>query len=103
MLEWKYDEKSSHHLGFADGVLLYRVFFGEGWEWEEASFWEGGYGYDTPEEAMQAANVEWQKRTDLEDRLLLIDLEITLEELEEIHWDEVAHERMEMAKGCIKD
>jgi hypothetical protein len=87
--------------GYDDGDLRYRIYYvsAVGWCWEDVPCWEGGESYDTEEEAMEAAEKHYAKRLEQEDKLLIIDLEISLEEIDEIHWDEVAHERMENAKG----
>lgn len=93
MLKWQ--EENGHYLGFVDGDLLYRVFYGDGWEWEDLTALEGYFEYDTPEEAMQAATAAWAQRVEQEDKLMLIDLEISLEEIEEILGDMLYEERKE--------
>ena len=87
--------------GYDDGDLRYRIYYARavGWCWEDVPCWEGGESYDTEEEAMTAAEEHYAKRLEQEDKLLIIDLENSLEEIEEAYWDEVAHERMEIAKG----
>lgn len=65
-------------------------------KWYEES---GFDGYDTAEEAMADAEKDYEAH-DLE--IDWEDLEpLTLEDLEDIHWDEVAHERMEITKGLF--
>lgn len=75
--------------GYDDGDLLYRVFYvsAVGWCWEDVPNWEGGESYDTEEEAMAAVEKHYAKRLEQEDKLLIIDLEISLEEVEEILGD----------------
>ena len=79
MLKWY--EENGKHLGFDDDTFLYRVAKDEnGWYWEYVPDMDGFDGYDTAEEAMA-------------------DAEKDCEDLEDAYWDEVAHERMEIAKG----
>jgi hypothetical protein len=75
--------------GYDDGDLRYRVFYvsAVGWCWEDVPNWEGGEAYDFEEEAMEAAERHYAHRLEQEDKLLLIDLEISLEEIEEILGD----------------
>ena len=96
MLKWY--EENGEHLGFDDDTLLYRVAKDEnGWYWEYVPDMEGIDGYDTAEEAMADAEKDCEAH-DLE--VDWEDLEpLDLEDLEGIYWDEVAHERMENAKG----
>ena len=83
MLNWTYEK--GHYLGFDDGDLYYRVFeTPEGWMWETADSWEGVCDFETAEEAMQDAEKQHTARLELEDRLMVIDLEISLQEIEEI-------------------
>jgi hypothetical protein len=98
MLKWYFEKKK--WLGFCDGDFLYRVFeTPEGWMWEDSQSYEGECDFETERQAMNAAAEHFSKRLAMEDKLLLIDLEFSLEELEEIHWDDVAHERMEIMRG----
>ena len=96
MLKWY--EENGEHLGFDDDTFLYRVAKDENsWYWEYVPDMEGIDGYDTAEEAMADAEKD-REAHDLE--VDWEDLEpLDLEDLEDIYWDEVAHERMENAKG----
>ena len=96
MLKW-YICKNNPNVweGYCDGDLLYRVFLGHGWEWEDVPAWEGGYDYDTEEEAMTAAEAHFAERLEREEKILLIDLEVSLEEIEEILGDMLFEERRE--------
>ena len=104
MIDWIYEPERAHHIGFCDGVYFYRVFMtAEGWSWEfipEGEVWEG---YDTALEAMRQAELHLRKLEEQWERIALgeleLELELTAEELEEIYWDEIAHERMEQSKG----
>lgn len=104
MLNWKKDINGYNghwmggYIGFDDDCPLYKVGEDdEGWYYEYLPESCGESGYDTYQEAMAAAEFEFiakQIEIDWED------LEpLDLEDLEDIHWDEVAHERMEIAKG----
>jgi hypothetical protein len=100
MLEWYFE--NGKWLGFCDGDFLYRVFeTPEGWMWEDSQSWEGECDFETEQQAMNAAAKHFNKRLAMEELLDDISLEISLEEIEEIHWDEIAHERMEQALGFI--
>ena len=96
MLKWY--EENGEHLGFDDDTFLYRVAKDEnGWYWEYVLDIDGFDGYDTAEEAMADAEKNCEAH-DLE--VDWEDLEpLDLEDLEDAYWDEVAHERMEIAKG----
>ena len=96
MLKWY--EENGKHLGFDDDTFRYRVAKDEnGWYWEYVPDMDGFDGYDTAEEAMADAEKDCEAH-DLE--VDWEDLEpLDLEDLEDIYWDEVAHERMENAKG----
>ena len=96
MLKWY--EENGEHLGFDDGTFLYRVAKDENsWYWEYVPDMDGFDGYDTAEEAMANAEKDCEAH-DLEADWE--DLEpLDLEDLEDAYWDEVAHERMEIAKG----
>ena len=96
MLKWY--EENGKHLGFDDDTFLYRVAKDEnGWYWEYVPDMDGFDGYDTAEKAMADAEKDcevYDFEADWED------LEpLDLEDLEDAYWDEVAHERMEIAKG----
>ena len=95
MLKWY--EENGERLGFDDDTFLYRVAKDENsWYWEYVLDMEGIDGYDTAEEAMADAEKDCEAH-DLE--VDWEDLEpLDLEDLEDIYWDEVAHERMENAK-----
>lgn len=96
MLKWY--EENGKRLGFDDDTFLYRVAKDEnGWYWEYVPDMDGFDGYDTAEEAMADAEKDCEAH-DLEADWE--DLEsLDLEDLEDAYWDEVAHERMEIAKG----
>ena len=96
----KWYEENGKHLGFVDGTFLYGVTKDEnGWYWEYVPDMDGMDGYDTAEEAMADAEKDYEAH-DLE-----IDWEdfepLDLEDLEDIYWDAVAHERMEITKGLF--
>ena len=94
MLKWQ--EENGKYLGFCDGDFLYRVFeTPEGWMWETADSWEGECDYETENLAMIAAQEHFNKRLAMEERLADIDLEISLEEIEEILGDILYEERKE--------
>ena len=63
--------------------------------WETADSWEGVCDFETAEEAMQDAENQHAARLELEEKLMLIDLEISLEEIEEILGDTLYEERKE--------
>jgi hypothetical protein len=98
MLKWY--EENGKHLGFDDDTFLYRVTKDEnGWYWEYVPDMDGFDGYDTVEEAIADAEKDYEAHNfeiDWEDLELL-----TWEDLEDIHLDEVANERMEIAKGLF--
>lgn len=96
MLKW--ETEKGRFYGYDDGHLYYRVFeTPEGWMWETADGWEGVCDFETAEEAMQDAESQHTARLELEDRLMLIDLEISLEEVKEI-LEEMAFEEAKEAK-----
>lgn len=111
MINWIYEPEHAHHIGFYDGTFFYRVYMtAGGWSWEFIPEWEdAGEGYNTALEAMRQAELHLRKLEEQWERIALaeldLELELTieelegLEELEEAHWDTVAHERMEQAKG----
>lgn len=95
MLNWA-KEKNGHWLGFCDGDFLYRVFeTPEGWMWEDSQSYEGECDFETERQAMIAAAEHFNKRLALDERLRDIDLEISLEEMEEILDDAAFEERKE--------
>lgn len=96
MLKWY--EENGKCLGFDDDTFLYIVAKDKnGWYWEYVPDMDGFDGYDTAEEAMADAEKDCEAH-DLE--VDWEDLEpLDLEDLEDAYWDEVAHERMEIAKG----
>lgn len=95
MLNWT-KEKNGHWVGFCDGDFLYRVFeTPEGWMWETADSWEGECDYETENLAMIAAAKHFSERLAMEERLADIDLEISLEEIEEILGDMLYEEQKE--------
>lgn len=97
MLKWY--EENGKHLGFVDDTFLYRVVKDEsGWYWEYVPDMDGMDGYDTPEEAMADAEADAESHSFEFDNDEDLDLDL---ELEEAYWDEVAHERMEIAKGLF--
>jgi hypothetical protein len=98
MLKWY--EENSKHLGFDDDTFLYRAAKDEsGWYWEYVPDMDGFDGYDTAEEAMAAAEKDYEEHDfdiDWED------LEpLDLEDLEDAYWEAAAHERMEITKGLF--
>lgn len=94
MLKWQ--KEKDRYLGFDDGHFYYRVFeTPEGWMWETADSWEGACDFETAEEAMQDAEKQHTARLELEEKLMLIGLDISLEEIEEILGDELFEERKE--------
>lgn len=98
MLRW---EEENGVWSAYDDARIYRVFYTEeyGWEYQYLldDSLDGMYGYNTAEEAMAGAEKNY-KEHDLE--IDWEDLEpLDLEDLEDAYWDEVAHERMEIAKG----
>lgn len=98
MLTWIKMERENSYIGFDDDCPLYRVSKDEnGWYYEYLPDADGVAGYDTAEEAMAAADLEAAANEIVID---WNDLEpLDLEDLEDAYWDEVAHERMEIAKG----
>lgn len=96
MLEWHICKNNDLVWeGYDDGDLRYRVYYvsAVGWCWEDVPCWEGGESCDTEEEAMKAAEEHYAKRLEQEEKLLMIDLEISLEEIEEILGDMLYEER----------
>ena len=92
MLKWYFE--NGKWLGFCDGDLAYRVFeTPEGWMWEDSQSWEGECDFETERQAMNAAAEHFNKRLAMEERLDDIDLELSLEEIEEILGDILYEER----------
>lgn len=101
MLKWY--EENGKHLGFDDGTYVYRVAEDEnGWYYEHIMTQDGFDGYETAEEAMEAAEADFSAH---QIEIELDDLEpLSLEEMEafwDTYWDEIAHERMENAMGLF--
>lgn len=107
MLRWEEDINGYNghwmggYIGFDDDYPLYKVGEDEsGWYYEYLPDADGMYGYDTAEEAKAAAESEVAAK---EIEIELDELEpLTLEDEEafwDTYWDEVAHERMEQARG----
>lgn len=98
MLEWHICKNNDLVWeGYDDGNLRYRIYYvsAVGWCWEDVPCWEGGESYDTEEEAMAAAEKHYAKRLEQEDKLLIIDLEISLEETLEDLEEELFEEAKE--------
>lgn len=92
MLEWTLMENGKGWIGWEDDCPRYFVKQDEdGWYWED-SWGFGVGGYDTADEAKAEAEKDLPIPSYEEEGF-------TAEELEEIHWDDEAHERMEIAKG----
>ena len=105
MLKWYICRNNTNAWeGYDDDALLYRVILEpEGWTWEDVPEWEGMSGYDTEDEAMLAAEADyaakqaiWEAAEAAANEDGEIDLDLILDES---YWDDVAHERMEMAKA----
>lgn len=112
MLKWKKDINgyTGHwyggYIGFDDGCPLYRVgHWDNGWYYDYLP-WDDENGhtveeFENAEEAMEAAE-EYHATLPCPRPLTDEDFEpLTWEDLEDIHGDEVAHERMENAKGLF--
>ena len=107
MLRWEKDINGYNgnwlggYIGFEDGCPLYRVGRSDnGWYYEYLAAADVFDGYDSAEEARAAAEADY--KADTESILQLFDEEdslLTWEDFEDIHWDEIAHERMEIAMG----
>lgn len=96
MLKWY--EENGKHLGFEDDTFLYRVRHGEdGWEFESVIEMCGYSGYDTAQEAMEAAEADYEYHEGLKPEAELDELLDVLTD-EDDYWDAVAHERMEAEK-----
>lgn len=91
-----YEQNDGTWLGF-DDALLYRVKKdANGWYFEHVLDMDGMDGYTTADEAMDAADTDYQAHEfdfDWDDDPIL-----SPEELEEILGDRLAHERMEREK-----
>ena len=100
MLKW-YICKNNNLVweGYDDGDLRYRVYYTDaaGWCWEDVPEWEGGEDYDTEDEAMTAAEAHYRKRLEQEEKMLLVDLEMSLEEVQEVLEEMLYEERKEKA------
>lgn len=103
MYELNWVEENGKHLGFEDGALAYRVFEDEdGWTYEDVLELVGVTGYDTAQEAIQAAEADYANKQGVtyDDDETLLDV-LDDEGSWDDYWDAVAHERMERAKGFI--
>ena len=104
MYELNWIEENGKHLGFEDGALAFRVYQDEdGWAYEDVQELVECGGYDTAEEAIKAAEAEYEYKEGLKPESELDELldVMTEEDWEDDYWDAVAHERMERAKGFI--
>lgn len=103
MYELNWVEENGKHLGFEDGALAYRVFEDEdGWTYEDVQELVAYSGYETAEEAIQAAEADYQYKEGLKPEGELDELlDVLTDDDEDAYWDMVAHERMERAKGFI--
>lgn len=99
MLNWI--EENGKHLGFEDGALAYRVFKGEdGWTYEDVQELVAWEGYETAEEAKQAAEADYEYKEGLKPEGELDELlDVLTDDDEDAYWDMVAHERMEAKMG----
>lgn len=103
MLDWRICKNNDLVWeGYDDGELRYKTYYVDtiGWCWEDVPCWEGGEGYDTKVEAMTAAERHYTERLEQEDKLSIIDLEISLEEAKEILGDILYEEAKEA--GLLK-
>ena len=103
MYELNWIEENGKHLGFEDGALAYRVFEDEdGWTYEDVQELVAYSGYDTAEEAIKAAEADYEYKEGLKPEGELDELlDVLTDDDEDAYWDMVAHERMERAKGFI--
>ena len=109
MLRWEKDINGYNgnwmggYIGFDDDCPLYRVGRDDnGWYYEFLAAADGFDGYESVEEAKAAAEADY--KADLASISQMFDEEdelLTFEDLEDIHRDAVAHERMEIAKGLF--
>ena len=90
-------EENGKHLGFDDDTYMYRVAQDEnGWYYKHIQDCDGMDGYDTAEEAMAAAEAEYEFKEGLKPEYELDELlDVLAEDCEDAYWDMVAHERME--------
>lgn len=94
MLDWTLMENGKGWIGWEDDCPRYFVKQDEdGWYWED-SWGFGCGGFDTAEEAKAEAEADCPAPSYNEQGF-------TAEELEDIHWDEIAHERMEIERGLL--
>lgn len=97
MYELNWIEENGKHLGFEDGALAYRVYQDEdGWTYEDVQELVAYSGYDTAEEAIRAAEADYEYKEGLKPECELDELLDVLseEDWEEILADNEAHERM---------
>ena len=112
MLRWEKDINgytghwTGGYIGFEDDCPLYRVGpWDNGWYYDYLP-WDDMNGhtveeFKSAEEAMKAAE-EYHATLPCSKSLTAEDFEpLSIEDLEDAHWDEVAHERMEIAKGLF--
>ena len=99
MLNWI--EENGKHLGFEDGALAYRVFKDEdGWTYEDVQELVAWEGYETAEEAKQAAEADYEYKEGLKPESELDELlDVLTDDDEDAYWNMVAHERMEARMG----
>lgn len=92
MLTWIEMKHGDGFIGFDDDRPCYFVREDEdGWYWED-SYGFGYGGLNTAEQAKAEAEADCPAPSYSEQGF-------SIEDLEEAYWDEVAHERMEIAKG----
>ena len=101
MLNWI--EENGKYLGFEDGALAYRVYEDEdGWTYEDVQELVAWEGYETAEEAKQAAEADYEYKEGLKPEGELDEiLDVLTDDDEDAYWDAVAHERMEIARGLF--
>jgi hypothetical protein len=95
MLKWY--EENGKHLGFDDDTYVYRVAEdGNGWYYEHIMTQDGMDGYETAEEAMAAAEVDYaQYEADMRHLLELDDEPLNYEEAMEVLGNMLYDERKE--------
>lgn len=93
----KWYEENGKHLGFDDDTYTYRVAEDEnGWYYEHIMTQDGFDGYETAEEAMAAAEVDYaQYEADMRRLLELDDEPLSYEEAMEVLGDMLYDERKE--------
>ena len=103
MYELEWIEENGKRLGFEDGALAFRVYQDEdGWTCEDVQDMVAYSGYDTAEKAIESAEAEYKYKEGLKPESELDELlDVLTDDDEDAYWDEVAHERMERAKGFI--